>query len=375
MRPLRALTPVSLVLASVLLALLVVELALRISTPETWGQVANADRSPWLVDDPILAFANRPGGEYASVRINEYGFRGPELSEGARVQRIACLGDSSTFGLWLDGAADDLEYRWIRFEGYPQELAQMLANRDIRGVEVVNAGVQGYTSSHGLRQLVTRVLPVAPHVVIARFGLNDHKLVSPSSGRRIVEPDTALGRRLLYGFESWRLARLGLRAWRSSEWLRPTGPRVLRVDPQRFERNLRRFAEISRERGFHLLLLDYPLRPLAWGEHPHNAKVYRTSGHATLAGFHRIHARYQALLRRVAQEEGVALLETGQVFARRDNPLYGEWDFVHPNALGATELARLVLDELVALGWVHLPSTTSGESPGAQFENARRDEN
>ena len=104
MRPLRTLAPVPLVLASVLVALLVGELALRISTPETWGQVANADRSPWLVDDPILAFANRPGGEYASFRINEYGFRGPELSEGARVQRIACLGDSSTFGLWLDGA-------------------------------------------------------------------------------------------------------------------------------------------------------------------------------------------------------------------------------------------------------------------------------
>jgi lysophospholipase L1-like esterase len=355
--------------------LLVGELALRISTPETWGQVPNSDRSPWLVDDPILAFANRPGSEYASFRINEYGFRGPELSEGARVQRIACLGDSSTFGLWLDGAADDLEHPWIRFEGYPQELTRLLAEQDVRGVEVVNAGVQGYTSSHGLRQLVTRVLPLAPHVVITRFGLNDHKSVDPRSGRRIVEPDTALRRGLLYGFESWRLARLVLRAWRSSEWLRPTGPRVLRVDPQRFERNLRRFAAISRESGFHLLLLDYPLRPLAWGEHPHNARVYRPSGHVTLADFHRIHARYQALVRRVAHEEGVALLETRRVFARRDDPLYGEWDFVHPNALGAAELARLVLDELVALGWVHLPLSTPGASPGARFENGRRDEN
>ena len=162
----------------------------------------------------------------------------------------------------------------------------------------------------------------------------------------------------------------------ASVWLRPNeSPRTAEWIRERFERNLRRFAEISRERGFHLLLLDYPLRPLAWGEHPHHARVYRASGHATLAGFHRTHARYQAVVSRVAQEEGVALLETRRVFARRDNPLYGEWDFVHPNALGATELARLVLDELVALGWVHLPSTTSGESPGARFENGRRDEN
>jgi lysophospholipase L1-like esterase len=47
----------------------------------------------------------------------------------------------------------------------------------------------------------------------------------------------------------------------------------------------------------------------------------------------------------------------------RDDPLHGQWDFVHPNALGAAELARRVLDELVARGWVDLPTTPSGEMP------------
>jgi lysophospholipase L1-like esterase len=342
----------TLVLASALVALLAAELALRITTPATWGQVARSKQTPWVVDDPILGFANGPGAEYPSFRINEHGFRGPELSTDAGVKRIACLGDSSTFGLWLDGADDDFEKRWIRFDGYPEELRRLLAQRDIPGVEVVNGGVAGYTSSHGLRQLVTRVLPLAPDVVIVRFGLNDHKFVNARSGRRIVEPDTALGRWFLYGFADWRLSRLGLRAWRSFEWLRPNESPVQGVDPERFERNLRRFAEISRERGFHLLLLDYPLRPLAWGEHPHYKRVYRPSGHGSLAGFHRVHARYQDRVRRVARDEGVAILETEPSFVRSEEPLHGAWDFVHPNARGATVLAQRILDELADLGWI-----------------------
>jgi lysophospholipase L1-like esterase len=349
MRHLR--TP-ALVLVSVLVALLAAELVLRASTPETWGQGGSSPLTPWIVDDPILGLANRPGVEYPSFRVNEHGFRGPALSADESVTRIACLGDSSTFGLWLDGASDNSEDSWIRFEGYPQELAGLLTERSIAGVEVLNAGVAGYTSSHGLRQLITRVLPLAPRVVIVRFGLNDHKLTSARSGRRIVESGSALGRWFLYGFADWRLARLGFRAWRSFEWLRPDGPDVPRVAPERFERNLQRFAELSRERGFHLLFVDYPLRPLAWGEHPHFKRVYGPSGHGSLAGFHAVHARYQGITRRVAAEEGVAFLETGHAFARRSEPLHGEWDFVHPNERGSVVLAQLVLDELVDRGWI-----------------------
>jgi hypothetical protein len=79
------------------------------------------------VDDPVLAFANRPGFENAAVRINRHGFRGAELSSDDRkLRRIVFLGDSSTFGIWLNGAEGDPSGKRLRYTGYPVEFAQLL---------------------------------------------------------------------------------------------------------------------------------------------------------------------------------------------------------------------------------------------------------
>jgi len=353
MRRSRTLALAGLAVGSTALALLGAEIVLRWTTPETFGQTPNERQYSWLVDDPILGFANRPDFTHPELRINRLGFRGAEMAPpGSGMRRIVCLGDSSTFGLRLDGVPGEPEKKRRRFDNYSDELARLLGEEGRSDVEVVNAGVIGYTSSHGLRLLVTRVLALEPAVVTVRFGLNDHKIVSPRSGRRIQEPDRFWLREPLYRFAGWRLMRLGLRAYRSATWLRPGGDPIYWVAPARFAADLRRFAELARQHRFHLLFIDYPLRPLDWGEHPHDVRVYRPAGQASLADFHALHARYQALLQSVATEEGVPLLRTRDAFGRRADPLFGEWDFVHPNERGARELARLLLAKLAALDWL-----------------------
>jgi lysophospholipase L1-like esterase len=69
--------------------------------------------------------------------------------------KIICFGDS------------------ITKRGYPAELAKLL------GVEVLNAGVGGNTTTGALRRLQTDVLDKNPTLVVVFFGTNDSRLDAP----------------------------------------------------------------------------------------------------------------------------------------------------------------------------------------------------
>src|SRR5437899_11365560 len=67
----------------------------------------------WMTYDPKLGMANVPGftaphprigvtPAHGRLAINAQGFRGPPLRAGHPALRIVCLGDSSTFGIWLE---------------------------------------------------------------------------------------------------------------------------------------------------------------------------------------------------------------------------------------------------------------------------------
>lgn len=85
------------------------------------------------------------------VHVSGVGFRGPEPI----APRIACLGDSTTFG-W--GVTES--------QAWPQLLAQEL------GVEVLNAGVPGYSTHQGLATL-DRVLALKPDLVVLAYMIRD----------------------------------------------------------------------------------------------------------------------------------------------------------------------------------------------------------
>ncbi|MFO8055984.1 MAG: SGNH/GDSL hydrolase family protein [bacterium] len=98
------------------------------------------------------------------VHINSHGFRGPDWpdrkSDG--VLRVACLGDSTTFG-WSVGEKDP----------YPYRLEKLLAEECGKEVEVLNLGVTGYTSLQGIELLKTKVKEWKPDLLVFAFGPND----------------------------------------------------------------------------------------------------------------------------------------------------------------------------------------------------------
>ncbi len=120
--------------------------------------------------DPILGFRLRPhhtwrevGG--AVVSTNAHGFRDGELapSPSPGGLRILCLGDSSTFG-----------YGVTPEETYPARLERALARRfPGRSVEVMNAGVPGWSSANGAAFLAHEGILWKPDIVLVSFGYNE----------------------------------------------------------------------------------------------------------------------------------------------------------------------------------------------------------
>jgi lysophospholipase L1-like esterase len=102
-----------------------------------------------------------------TIANNSEGYRGPERPyrnrPDAEVYRILCVGDSVTFGFNVD-----------QEDAYPNRLAVALRERfPDRAIEVINAGVPGWSWVQGLRFLQARGLRLHPNLVIAAHGTND----------------------------------------------------------------------------------------------------------------------------------------------------------------------------------------------------------
>lgn len=115
---------------------------------------------PWLPNE----FRSNPVWRIA---LNDEGFRSAPFSEAKRpgVLRVACIGDSWTFGMNVD-----------QNEMFPARLEALLKAHPpaaARDAEVMNFGILGYTSFQGLQLFKTRVLDFHPDVVVIGFGMND----------------------------------------------------------------------------------------------------------------------------------------------------------------------------------------------------------
>jgi len=158
--------------ASALIFFGVIEGVLRIS-----GRVpTNAVRSPDLETLDAIPGLFEPGQEFEDrilpdlpyhVRINSLGFRGAEFSRRKEPGslRILCLGDSYTFGPYVDDA-----------QAMPAVLGRLLSGSRRPGepsVDVINGGANGFTIADELAFLREKAPAVQPDMVIVAFTQND----------------------------------------------------------------------------------------------------------------------------------------------------------------------------------------------------------
>lgn len=260
--------------------------------------------------------------------------------------RILALGDSNTFGIWLDEK-----------EAYPNRLAELWnAEGGEPRIEVVNLGYPSTNSSRLLANAGAILDAFAPHLVLVQVGANDF-WTAPLA----VEPDEAEGVFDLVKHHSLVFKLLYL-AWQGfgdpmhleveynrsafrDRSQRVEGTGVLRYGDERFQladpsakggtpgdrallrENLGRIVEAAETRGIRVVLLTYPS----------HRSFYGVANQVT---------------RDVAEESGITLVDLAAAFAIVCPDSACEEYFYkdqHATARGYELVARAVRDALVPI--------------------------
>lgn len=291
--------------------------------------------------DPHLFWDLSPGAlaeGYRDEMINPGGFRGalPVLEREPGVLRIACLGDSSTYGVFCRAA-----------EAYPARLAEAIRRRQDpdaeteSAVETLNAGVPGYTFFQGLMALERKVMPYRPDLVVAMFGAINDEL--PAKGRvgdleksaQLLYPGIARHAvRFLGRYRTFQLvASLAPEPKPLSEAERRTLKRDAlegkdvqpRLGVDEFRSIGERFVSAAQSAGIDVILLGPPRARELREDYPNLP-------------------RYNAALAEISRTKGVPFLDLEPIFDEDPSLLH---DTMHPTAEGHRLIAERVA-ELVA---------------------------
>jgi lysophospholipase L1-like esterase len=281
-------------------------------------------------------------GRTFRLASNSQGFRDREFEPKAQTKvRIVSLGDSSTFGWGVDP-----EYTYQRL------LEKRLNASGRERYEVLNLGMSGHTSLHGVRMFEHYGRALGPDLLIIGFGANDARYSPQPTAVYLARDDGALGavKFTLLRFQTFKLTRRVMfsvfdpfipaaSARKGGE--RP--PLVRAVTEADYKANLKRMIAAGREAGAPSILLA-----LCAAE------------------------EYTALMKQVADEEQVPMVDGGRIFSDRvfdvrDGrvypeerayyvPTYGEenmrqnlrfnvtTDGCHPNRVGHSLVADALVD-------------------------------
>lgn len=229
--------------------------------------------------NPVLPEEFR-GNHTWELRLNSEGFRGPEFAAAkpARTIRVACIGDSWTFGMNVN-----------QDQTYPARLAEWLKKEHPAAqYEVMNFGTLGYSSFQGLQLLKRRVLDFNPDVLVIGFGMNDSGVSGYRDKDMVSEHPAPSGvlarvRQAAQDLEDYKLLKyvalvLRYRPKPLGDYLKAEADTKgsgtvdydamepwTRVSPRDYERNLREMIGLIHARAGYSILLDNEL----WAESPY----------------------------------------------------------------------------------------------------------
>lgn len=234
-------------------------------------------REPLLVYDPVLFWWSRPhvtGTVWSTpgVRTNSLGLRGPEI--GSARANVLVVGDSVVWGSLVE------EHE--RFT----DVAAAICSRDGFDLQIINAGMVGFSSHQVCQYLRTRGLrQFSPRVVVVCVGVNDawRAAASDRTEAAVSSTPAARLRRLarhssLFLFLERYLTEgaLWLRTGRNPDglsFLYPShaeGATTLRAAPHETEENFRTIGRLAQHAGARVVVMVQVTRaeyPSPWDPH------------------------------------------------------------------------------------------------------------
>jgi lysophospholipase L1-like esterase len=219
-----------------------------------------------LLEDQKLLWRFKPNihvvYQGVDVHINSLGFRGEELAsrKDADSIRVFCMGASPTFG-W------GVSFNHI----YSQKLEQML--REVyktKRIDVINAGIIGYSSFQGALLLENVILKLSPDVVTIPYLINDvdrnrffRSNGSPDNGLESQDPHVIYVRNLLSKSRIYRLIQNSIQPLFFRKAISGSRRNIklpqIRVSAKDYSLNLKKIIEICKKNNIKIVLIKMPL--------------------------------------------------------------------------------------------------------------------
>ncbi len=268
-------------------------------------------------------------GEYL---INSLGMRGEEISYDTSLVNIAAVGNSCTFG-WQ--VSEDDTYLFQLVDSLNHGLEE-------QSFQAIDGGIPGYSSYQGKLFFQKYLAPLNPKVTLIMFGWNDQWA---ASGNIIdSEQETPSGfllsaLKVVNRLRVYRLLRQLILQAIEPEILETVGQRDSRprVPLKQFGENLMSIIEQAKAIGSYPILLTSPIPSLETYYPPHRRSP-----------MHDAHYRYNRIIRGIAFENDIALVDLAAEFNLHDD-LFTDvtMDPIHFNARGHKLVAQLLYPAII----------------------------
>jgi hypothetical protein len=145
-------------LALVLVFLITAEVFTRLNDKLTWGApILRPYSEEYLLRQDSVGFRGRPNFQYEKWRMNNLGFRGPDIapSPAPGVTRVAVIGASETFGLYESEGHE-----------YPARMQTLLDSIAPGRYEVINVGLPGLSLASMVPYIRRAVVPTGASILV-----------------------------------------------------------------------------------------------------------------------------------------------------------------------------------------------------------------
>lgn len=278
---------------------------------------------------PSLVYRNTPGYENRAMglRVNALGFRGEAFDRQRRSEdppRIICLGDSCTFGWFVDDA-----------HTYPVLLQKRLAEGGFKA-QVINAGVPGYSSWQARVWCEEELFSLRPDVLVLYVGWNDLFEADPVADSQ-KSPRAKKWAFLMRKSQFLTLLRHSLTRLKDMR-AGPSAPgdrRYTNFDPRFYRYQMEWILQASETRGIRVMLLTLPT------SHPPSSDVIASGG--AEAKRHMLYRTYNQSIHRLGERRGTVLVDLAK---RMNGRLDLFSDFCHPSPAGNEVIAGAIADAM-----------------------------
>ncbi|MFH1379983.1 MAG: GDSL-type esterase/lipase family protein [bacterium] len=285
-------------------------------------QMENDPHYPYMEFDPVLFWKLKSNMYVANplVQTNSLGFRGSEFSlqKDPDTIRIVCYGDSITFG-----------YQLPQGESYVQMLENILKEKfPSRKIEVINAGVPGYTSRQGLVRYQYYGKELNPDIITVCYGANDVLERYYLSDSEIIK-ESPVYMKMCSILERIRLFRVVKKLLRFKKPAANKDVKVHRVSHLEYADNIERIVRMAKKRKRKIILIMPPVKIFLSRDHFLSIEKYREH-------LREIAEKYNISLLIAPELTGTALVEESEYFL----------DKVHTNAKGNALMAQHIFNIL-----------------------------